>query len=178
MKVIVVKMMLMGFLSFFVASSAFSSVIYDFNFSNLSGVQSGSGEAFGITLTFDDYVKTTGMNLISGVPQSTTLGYSVVYSGTNSHGWWAFDDDTSGLLDNGGFAFGGLSFLAIFYDANWSFITAPGAYHGSIHGNAPYSFDGSVLLTVTGPQSHVPEPISLVLLLLGLAGVALARKRA
>lgn len=178
MKVIAVKIMLMGLLSFFVASSAFSAVIYDFSFSNLSGVKSGSGEVFGITLTFDDYVKTTGMNLISGAPQSTTLGYPVAYAGANSHGWWAFDDDTSSLLDDNGFTFGGLSFLAIFFDTNWSFITSPGVYHGSVHGNAPSSFEGSVLLTVTGPQSHVPEPLSLVLLLLGLTGIALVRKRA
>lgn len=164
--------------AFIIAAPAFCSVTYQFDFSNLSGVQNGSGQPFSITLTYNDYVTTTGLNALSGAPLSTTLGYPVAYAGTNTIGWWAFDDNNAGFLSNNSYSYAGNSFLATFGTSNiTNYITQAGTYFGDVGGNAPFSFGGKVVLTVTDSHS-VPESSALMLFVLGLGGVLLARRRA
>lgn len=54
--------------------------------------------------------------------------------------------------------------------------TSPGVWGGSVNGNAPYSFSGIATLTVTDP-TVVPEPCTILLLGLGLVGLAGVRGR-
>jgi hypothetical protein len=155
------------------ASSTDASIIYKFDFTGLTGVTSGTGADFSITLTYADYVTTTGMAPAPGAPHSTTLGYPVAYAGTMNTGYWGFDDDTASVLNDDSFTFNGESFL-FNPVAPSGYFTAPGIFAGTVSGNAPTAFFGGALLTIT---STVPEPATLALVGLGLAGLGFARRK-
>jgi len=171
------KLKLFGVLAalLLLASSAHASVTYRFDFTGLTGVTGGTGANFSITLTYANYVTTTGMAPAPGAPFSTTLGYPVAYAGTNNLGWWGFDDNTASVLNDAGFSFAGNSFL-FFPSALSGYFTAPGIFAGIVEGNAPTSFFGGALLTITDTRT-VPEPATLALLGIGLAGVGFSRRK-
>ena len=155
------------------ATSAHASVIYSFDFSNLQGVTGGSGADFNVTLTAADFVTVTGMAPLAGPPLPTTLGYSVSFTGTNNLGFWGFDDDNSSILNDGGFTFNGQSFLyAPLVTPGTGYFTTAGSFAGRISGNAPNSFSGDALLTIT--QVHEPAPLAL--LALGLLALGLGKR--
>ena len=172
------KLKLFGVLAglLLVAASAHASIIYKFDFTDLIGVTGGTGADFSITLTYSDYVTTTGMAPAPGAPFSTSLGYPVAYAGTNSAGQWGFDDDTGSAIDDFGFFFGGESFLFSPDPLHTGYFTAPGTFTGGVLGNAPNFFSGKVVLTITD-TSAVPEPVTLALIGLGLAGLGFARRK-
>ena len=62
------KLKLFGVLAglLLLATSAHASIIYKFDFTGLIGVTGGTGADFSITLTYSDYVTTTGMCGASG----------------------------------------------------------------------------------------------------------------
>jgi hypothetical protein len=158
------------------ATSAHASIIYKFDFTGLTGVTGGTGGDFSITLTYSDYVTTTGMAPAPGAPFATSLGYPVAYAGTNNSGQWGFDDDTSSSISDSGFSFGGESFLFLPSPGHPGYFTAPGIFAGSVLGNAPFAFSGSATLTIID-TSVIPEPATLALLGLGLAGLGFARRK-
>jgi hypothetical protein len=171
------KLKLFGVLAgiLLLATSAHASIIYKFDFTGLIGVTGGTGADFSITLTYSDYVTTTGMAPAPGAPLATSLGYPVAYAGTNNSGQWGFDDDTSSSISDSGFFFGGESFLfSPFFHSGY--FTAPGIFAGSVLGNAPSIFSGSATLTIID-TSVIPEPATLALLGLGLAGLGFARRK-
>ena len=85
-------------LLFIVSFPAHAVIVYQFDFTNLTGVTGGSGADFRLALTFPDYVTTIAMAPIPGPPIPTTLGYPVRFAGTNLVGMWGFDDDPTRRL--------------------------------------------------------------------------------
>lgn len=180
MKFPLLKKLSLGIAAFVLSLSAFSEVIYKFDFSNLIASNNGSTiDPFSITLKYADYVTNMGLKPLDGTPQSTTLGYSVAFAGTHPYGWWAFDDDGAGIFVDEGFYNNGSSFLAMFFFADGPhYITTSGIYDGWFSGNLVTGgmVNGQTTLTVT-EISQVPEPAPLVLISLGLAGLVASRKK-
>ena len=171
--------LVLGVIAFVLSTSTNAAVIYQFDFTNLTYEDgSSTGADFSVTLEYSDYVITTGMEALSGAPLLTTIGYSVAYAGTNITGWWGFDDNSYSTIDDEGFAFSGESFL---FDPDTRpslYFTRPGTYTGNISGNAPYSFHGDALLTITEINA-VPIPAAVWLFgsgLIGLVGFARRKK--
>ena len=145
---------------------------FDFTVTTLAGAEVD----FGFTLTYDDYVVTTGMNLLPVATGTTPLGYPVAYAGTNTLGWWGFDDDGLAFMGDNFFSFGGTSFLFQQYDFA-GYITSPGVYSGGALGNAqgtvsPQSVNFSFAQLTVSERFAVPEPSSIALLSLGLLALA------
>jgi hypothetical protein len=159
-----------------VAGAAHSAVVYQFSFNGLSGVSTGSGADFSITLTYDNYVTTTGMQAlaVTDTGSQASLGYPVAFAGTNNQGWWGFDDSLGSFISDFSYSYGGTSFLFTPTVNPGGYFSAPGVYAGRVAGNAPGAFDGSATLTIR-ETGAVPVPASVSLVLLGLAGVAAAR---
>ncbi len=156
-------------------------VIYQFDFFDLAGGGNTYAD-FSIELTYADYVTTTGMMPLATGPHATSLGYDVLFAGTNSNGAWGFDNDSNSVLEDCCFSFGGDSFFYQPIPSAVDYFTAPGAFAGIVYGNAgsPLAvFDGSVLLTIidTTVTTTVPLPASLSLVGLGLAGLLAWRRR-
>lgn len=144
-----------------------AAVMYDFAFSDIN-----NGYAdFSISLTYSDYVTSTGMAAAPNAPHATPFGYSVNYAGTNIHGSWGFDDDTGSVIDDGGFSFGGDAFYFSNLDAN-PYVTVAGIYNGILAGPSIF---GTVVLTVT--DVPVPEPSIIALFAIGIFGIGYARRR-
>lgn len=163
----------------FTCASAFASVQYRFDFTDLNSPGLGSYADFHIVLTYDDFVRTTGMAPIAGPAQPTSLSYDIVRAGTNRLGWWAFDEGTSATITDDQLSAGFLSFGYfpgfLFND----FITDTGVYPGQIVGNAIFDrrqrifFEGVATLTI----SEIAEPGSLALILIAGSMVLVARRR-
>ena len=163
-------------LLFIVSFPAHAVIIYQFDFTDLTGVTGGSGADFRLALTFPDYVTTIAMAPIPGPPIPTTLGYPVRFAGTNLVGMWGFDDDTNSEITDVGFGFGGESFLFVPSVTPDGFFTAPGIFAGMVQGNAPFSFEGDALLTITDTLA-VSEPGVLWLLGIALISLRFMRRR-
>lgn len=186
---------LSGFLLMIIAGFSQAGVIYEFSFSNLStGSSFDDGtvlyfDDFNISLTYDDYVTSSGLKPVNSPTQSTSLGYGVNYSGANPSSQWAFDDDGAAELSEYGMTFNGASFWIFFWypEVLADFIKTPGTYLGAVAGNAhifnngTYSdvgIQGSASLKVTEITTNVPESSSLLMMLCGILGLFVARKTA
>lgn len=181
------------FLLMITAGITQAGVIYEFSFTNLStGNNFDDGtlihfDNFNITLSYDDYVTSTGLKPLDSPAQQTSIGYSVNYSGANASSQWAFDDDGAAELIEYGITLNGASFSIFFWHPEilTDFIKAPGIYLGAAGGNAhiyhdgafiDVGFDGTASLKVTETVTSVPEPSSLLLLLCGALGLLAIRQ--
>jgi len=185
--------LLAGLLIMVMPYSAMATITYDFNFSGLSTGESlddGSVvyfDDFAITLSYEDYLTTTGIKNTNAAPQATSLGFDISFAGANPSSQWGFDDDGVAILDDFGMQFNGTA-IWIFW---WSpevlsdFIKTPGTYMGSTSANASFFHNGENIvantnglatLTVRDSEFSVPEPSSLTLLMFGLLGIALVRR--
>jgi hypothetical protein len=167
-------------------SVAHAGVIYDFSFSNLSTTfdfEDGSKryfDDFNITLTYEDYVTSSGVKPIKSTPQPTSVGYEVKFVGAHPVSQWLFDDDGAAEINDEGITYNGTSFSVFFFfpEVLTDFIRSPGTHSGYINGNASIffndkyhytAFEGNALLNVI-ETTQVPEPTPLLLLLGGMAG--------
>ena len=169
-----------------ISTSANANIIYTFNFTNLYQSFYSNFDNFSISLTYSNYVTTTGMQALSNAPIPTSLGYTVNYAGTDTIGLWGFSYGSQATLDDGGFFFGSYGsdsesflFQPDIYPTNY--YSAPGMYYGSVSGNplagTGPAFNGSAVLTITD-TSAVPVPTALWLFSSGLIGlIGVARKK-
>jgi hypothetical protein len=157
-------------LGFLFASTASAGVIYHFDFSSLNNGRPD----FSLEVFFPDYIQTTGLAPL-GNPLPTPLGYNVNNFGENALAWFGFSE-TGGLLQDDGFTFSVTSFLfeAFPIASRSGYITEPGRYVGRVDGNAPFSFNGIGVLTVT----EVPELSTWIVVFSALPFVWLRRARA
>ena len=160
------------------STSVNSAIIYQFDFTNLSGFQYGTVEQFSISLSYPDVVTTSGMSVLTSLPLTD---YSVSYAGTNNLGWWGFDDDENSTMTDDTFIYSGRSILFRPDNDLWlgGYLTAPGTYIGSVNGNYFNNvFNGDALLTITDTNT-VPIPAAVWLFgsgLIGLVGFAKRKK--
>ncbi|WP_431257817.1 PEP-CTERM sorting domain-containing protein [Roseateles chitinivorans] len=164
-------------------SPAFAAVDYDFTFTNLR-TGAHTFDDFRLHLSFDDFVRTTGLQPIEGPSLRTPFGYDVSRAGTNKNSWWAFDGGGLGVLVDDQYTFGGISFLFSLDQDTTDYLAASGTFAGNVSGNAlvgarRISMNGLATLTITDRNaSAVPEPESWMLMLGGGALIlALSRKR-
>ena len=165
-----------------------ASVRYDFHFTQLrANANTGSNANlsfpnFSLRLTLPSYVAKTG-SWKTATRLSTPLGYNVGYVYTARMGWWGFSPDAGASIGDTYYTFDGASFLFTPSAIPTPYVTEPGAYQGSVVGNAPYTEGGPAYaiggvgtLVVTENPAPVPEPTSILLVGSG-ATLLIARYR-
>ncbi|VAW14734.1 hypothetical protein MNBD_BACTEROID05-118 [hydrothermal vent metagenome] len=160
------------------STSVNAAIIYQFDFTNLSGFYYGTVEEFSVSLSYPDVVTTSGMSALVSTPLTY---YPVSYAGTNNRGWWGFDDDEDSSMTDDIFIYSEKSFLFRPDNDLWlgGYLTVPGTYVGSVNGNYFNNFFyGDALLTITDTNT-VPIPAAVWLFgsgLIGLVGFARRKK--
>lgn len=149
-----------------------AGVIYQFDFYELSNDASD----FSITLNFDDYVTTSGLASLAA-PKDTSLGYSVLYAGTNNLSWWLFGSTSAPIINDFFASFSPESFLFLPLEPQSDYFISDGEYLGRVAGNVlGIGFSALARLTLTSDTASVPLPGTLLLFVIGLAGVGFSRR--
>jgi hypothetical protein len=181
----VIKQLLM-ILSLIAPTVTFANITYTFDFTNIhefATLDQNPKPDFSLTLTYPGFVTGTYMFPIRGGPLPTTLGFPVIYAGTNTLGWWGFEDNTAAnAMNSQGYTYYGGSFLFLPAPFATGYVTTLGTFEGTVMGNdiipgfnGYAAFNGDATLTISG--TAVPEPSTAWLFAFGLVGVLVARRR-